>query len=294
MTKELFIFKELLRSLPARTWVLALVIVVAVAIFLGVVALVSFLLQPAAPGMGARLIAVPRDDLSQSDLSSLHERLLSDPEVVHVRFVFSSTATNRSTDEQQRTPSRFEIVLRSDAELASVSERLRGWGAFRQVGPPGPDSLETWRDWLQNPETRWFALAGFLLLLAMTLLVIYGGLIASQRNFAGELELLELSGVSPQTLRIPFVLLGALYGLAGALLVGYLLDGLRALLEFSSLWLPEPWERDVIDQLGVRGFLFGLALSGVAGILGWLSAQKYPSPFKRSRISSSSADVTEG
>lgn len=283
MTKELFIFKELLRSLPARTWVLALFIVVAVAIFLGAVALVSFLLEPAAPGMGARLIAVPRDDLSQSDLNSLHERLLSDPEVVQVRFAFSPTAA-----------SRFEIVLRSDAQLASVSERLRGWGAFRQVGPPGPDSLETWRDWLQHPVKRWFALAGFLLLLVMTLLVIYSGLIAARRNFAGELELLELSGVSPQALRIPFVLLGALYGLAGALLVGYLLDGLRALLEFSSLWLPEPWERDVIEQLGVRGFLFGLALSGVAGILGWLSVQKYPSPFKRSRISSSSADVAEG
>ena len=285
MTKELFMFKELLRSLQAKTWALSFAVVVAVAIFLGTLAFFSLLLQPAASGAGVRLIAVPHEDLSQADLADLHERLLSDPEIIQARYVFAPATAGARTG----APSRFEISLRSDSELPPVTERLRGWGTFQQVGPPGPDSLEAWRDWLNKPEKRWIALAILVSLFAIALMAIYGGLIAARRSFDGELELLELSGVPPQTLRIPFVLLGALYGLTGALLVGFLFDGLRTLVMSSFRWFPELWESTVIDQLGVHGFLLGLAFAGVAGCLGWLTVQKYPSPFSRSRISSSSS-----
>lgn len=293
MTKELFLFKELLRSLSARTWALSLAVVVIVAIFLATLSFFSLLLQPAASGTGVRLIAVPREELSQQDLANLHERLLSDPEITHVRYVFAPAATNNTAGARNGTPSRFEISLRSDSELSPVAERLRGWGTFRQVGPPGPDSLEAWKGWLSKPEKRWVALAILASFLAIALFAIYGGLITARRRFAGELELLELSSMPLQTLRIPFVLLGALYGLTGALLVGFSFDSLRALLSSSLHWFPELWESTVIDQLGVHGFLLGLAFAGVGGCLGWLTVQKYPSPFSRSRISSSSEEAVE-
>ncbi|OGF56857.1 MAG: hypothetical protein A2Z21_08725 [Candidatus Fraserbacteria bacterium RBG_16_55_9] len=291
MIKEFFMFKELLRSLHAKTWALSFAIVLAVAVFLGTLAFFSLLLQPAASGAGVQLIAVPREDLSQADLAELHERLLRDPEILQVRYVFAPTVASNTASERKGAPSRFEISLRSDSELFAVAERLRGWGEFQQVGPPGPDSLEAWRDWLNKPEKRWIALAILASWLAIALFAIYGGLIMARRSFAGELELLELSGVPPQTLRVPFILLGALYGLTGALLVGFLFDGLRALMISSFRLFPELWESTVIDQLGVHGFLVGLAFAGVGGCLGWLTIQKYPSPFSRSRINSSSADV---
>ena len=280
MSKELFLLKELLSSMRLKAWVFSLMAALAAAIFLGVLALVSLLVQPNVLGAGAQLIAVPLEDLSQVELTELHQKLMDDPAILQVRYdVASATAKNGT----------FEITLSSTSDLASLGERLQGWGKFQNVGPPRGDSLESWRTWLLHSERRWITLAGLSLLLGLTLTALYGGLIAARRSFAGELELLELSGVTPQTLRTPFALLGFIYGLVGALLVGFGLDGLRAVLAFARTSMPELWESTVMDQLGARGFLLGLAFAGLGGLLGWFSIQKYPNPFRRSRISSSSA-----
>lgn len=280
MSKELFLLKELLSSMRLRAWVFSLVAVMVAAIFLGVLALLSLLVQPNASAAGVRLIAIPLEDLSQVELSELHQKLMDDAAIVQARYdVASLTAKNGE----------FEITLSSTADPVSLSERLRGWGKFQHVGPPSADSLESWRAWLLHSEKRWIALVGLILLLGLALAALYSGLSAARRSFAGELELLELSGVSSQTLRTPFALLGFLYGLVGALLVGFELDGLRAVLAFARTSIPEIWESTVLDQLGARGFLLGIAFAGVCGFLGWRTIQKYPNPFRRSRTSSSSA-----
>ena len=287
MTSELFLLKELLGSLKLKSWGLSLVAVVVAAIFLGVFTLFSFLIQPGSSGTGVQVLAIPGKDLSQSDLAALHQKLLDDPDIIEVRFVLPTLSAE--VEEEKRSQSRFEITLRSDAQFSPVSERLMRWGTFQDIAPPGPDSLEAWRDWLQSSDRRWMAWTGLALLLGIALFALHGSLRAARRCFAGELELLEILGIAPQTLRIPFALVGFLYGLAGALLVGFVFDGLRAVLTLAFSWRPELWESTLIDQLGSRGFLLGLAFAGLGALLGWFSLQRYPSPFKRSRISSSSA-----
>jgi hypothetical protein len=277
MTRELFLFTELLRSLRAKTWILSLGAVVAVAIFAGTLALVSLLLHPGTPGWTTRLIAVPSPAFSQADLAALHERLLDDPAVAYVRYVFSPETTGG-----------FEITLRSDSELVPLTERLQAWGMFEHVGPPREDSLAAWRAGWLNPEGRWITSALLLSLLGLTLLALYASLASARRSFAGELELLDLSGAPPPIRRAPFLLLGALYGLLGALLVHFAVDGAWAALGFAELWEPER-----IDQLSLRSLLLGLAFVGVGALLGWLAVHRYPSPFRRSRIRSSSVEIAE-
>jgi len=289
MTKELFLLKELLSSLRLKSWLLSLVAVMTAAIFLGTLALFWLLIPLESSSTVGQLLAIPREDLSQADLTSLHQRLLGDPDIVQVRYVFEPTLPGNVEDQKRSPRSRFEITLRSDAQTAAVLERLMGWDAFQSVAPPGPDSLEAWRDWLQRSQQRWIAWVGLALLFGLALFALYGCLRAARRRFAGELELLKLSGVDHSTLRTPFALLGFLYGLTGALLVGFIFDGLRILLALAFSWQPEFWESTLIDQLGSRGFLLGLGFAGLGALLGWFSLQKYPSPFRRSRISSSSA-----
>ncbi len=278
MSSELFVSKELVRSLNAKAWLLSLAAVGLVALLSGVLALASLLIQPRSGEI--RLIAMLRANISEEEINELHRRLLAEPEVLRSRYVLAPASI--------RSSGHFEISVKAEANLDGVMARLRSWGAFQEISSPASDSIiEELRAALLAPKLRWLVLAALAALLGSTLLVIYAALAKARQGFVGELELLVLSGASPRTMQFPFVLLGALYGLAGALLVELILYGAQIWMD-AALISPE-----ALAHLGIRGFLLGLILAGLGGGLGRLVAQRYPSPLSRSRMSSSSAGVGE-
>jgi len=283
MNSALLMTKELMRSFGWGAWGLSLLAVGLIALFAGTSAILTALLGPPPAQSEGLLFALPREDLSQAELAQLYERLLADPAIAQVRYAFPPEEGGRG---------RFEIALRPQADPSAVLARLRGWGLFQEVLRPAPKPPGALKALIQDPKRRWVAFAVLTLLLGLSLLAIWGALAAARRGFSPELELLELSGADPQTMRLPFTLLGGLYGLAASLLVALLLSyGGRALLDHPPSWLlkllPELIRRETPEGLGLRGFLIGLLLGGLGGLLGRLS-YRYPSPLSRSRIASSS------
>jgi len=293
VNSALFVFWELLRALRLRTWLLSLLAIGLGALLLGSLALVTLLLEPEPAERDHRLIAVPEEGLSQSDLATLYQTLLADPAVLYVRYVF----------EEDLGQSHFEITLRSDADPEEVRAQLIRWGVFQEVIRPQPEPSGPLKAFLLDPRGRWGVLGGLALLAVSAFLALVFALASARRGFAGELLLLERAGAPPQTALLPFAFLGLLYGLGSAL-------GVAALTLIASLaagsalrtFLPELSHPGDSLQIGLRGVLFGLIYMGLSGLLGLAFApkplralalsQRYPKPRKRSRMRASSSGVS--
>lgn len=280
-----YAFKELIGSLDARAWAWSFAAVVGVVVLSGSLSLCSLLLEPEGTNAEFTVLAVPHADLSQTELGALYRRLETDPAVARARYLFPSEGDSAAAS------GRFRIALHPGHDPEDVIARLRGWGAFREVAVPSSPPPGAVRAWLLNPDNRWGVLTGFSALFGLTLLAIYMGLRAARAGLAGELDLLRLAGVEPAVVRTPFVLLGGLYGLIGAIAVLLLSISGGVWLSGPALSddLPELAETHALTALGLRGFVLGLILSLFGAALGRLAApaQRYPSPLRRSRISSS-------
>ena len=293
MNSALFVFWELLRSLKLRTWLLSALAIGLGALLLASLALITLLLEPEPAKREDRLIAVPKENLSQSDLATLHQTLLADPSVFHVRYVFGETAGQ----------SYFEITLQPDVDPEEAQTRFRSWGVFQDVIRPQPESPGPLKALLLDPKGRWVTLGGFGLLTVAAFLALIAAIASARREFAGELLLLERSGAHPQTIRLPFAFLGLLYGLASALSVA--VCAFIASLAFSLAlrkFLPELSHPGAFLQIGLRGVLLGVIYTGLSSLFGLLLAprplqplplvQRYPKPRKRSRMRASSSGVS--
>lgn len=283
-------FKQLVRSFHLKAWLCSAIAVASVALLSGAVALFSVLAEPGLPTPRSEIYAVPGATLSQAQLGALYRKLQADPDVQRVRFLFADPANGE--------PGRFRLNLEPGSNPEAVMDRLTGWNELEQLTQPAPPPPGSVDGWLSQPQNRRGFLAGLLLLVAVVPLAIYVGIAAARASFAGELEMLRLSGVDPVSLRAPFAVLGGLLGVSGALLIavmGYV--AASWLPAAAPHWLetavPELLEPGAVLSLGIRTVLLGL-LIGLAGAgLGWLvsrgHAYKYPKPLSRSRISASSA-----
>lgn len=284
MSESLFLLRELLRSMGPRAWGSAALAVVGLAALLGGLALTSLLLTPEPSHQEGLLLAVPRGEPSQLDLDALYRRLMADPDVGQVRYRFAPPDSGES---------HFEIQLRANADLEAVIARLSAWDELQAVELPTPEPPGALKVLLLDPERRWIALAVLLTWGGLTLLLLYLSLLAARRSFAAELELLDLAGANPQTIRLPFALLGVLLGAAGTALLEGVLIGASAwpplLSTVTGRLAPELGEPGALIQIALRGLFLGLLSTGLAGALGWLAAHRYPRPLSRSRTSSSSA-----
>ena len=298
MSSALYLFRELLRSLSVRSWALAALAVVVLALTLQLFALGSLLLEPRSSPSLEGLIAVPLGSLSQVELAELHQRLLEDPDIAGVRFLFPSS----KREAKGEAMGYYRITLRKGLSPDVVIARLLGWGVFERVEEPQPEPPGLVRGWVESPQGRWLLLGGLLGIAGLALGLLVGSVRAAQRSFQAERDLLELSGVDPAVIRRPFALLGGLYAALGALLAAASAATAGAWVspDSPSPWLqkalPELLERGAFTQLGVRALLLGILLLGIGAGLGHLAARayKYPSPRSRSRISSSSSGESGG
>ena len=293
MSTALYLFRELLRSLSAKSWGMGLSAILATALVLLLLALGSRVLEPRPTPSLEGLIAVPRATLSQVELAELYRRLLADPDIAAVRFLVGQGPQG---GDGTKPLGSYHLTLRRGGVPEAVIERLLSWGVFVKVEKPQPEPPGLVRAWAERPLGRWLFPVSLLAAVGFALGLLALSLRSACRSFRAERELLELSGVDPAVIRKPFALLGGLYAALGALLAASLaLLGGATLPSGAKGWiakaLPELLEPGAFSQLGVRALLLGALLVGVGAGIGHLTARphRYPSPRSRSRISSSSS-----
>jgi len=287
MNPPLIAFQELLRSLSGRAWGLAGLAALMTSLTVAAMVVVSLIADPAAPPMQAQIYAVPEPELSQEQLGQLYDTLRSDPDIARARYRFGPPPSDLASDVEGH----FVIALRAGVGASAALARLQSWGEIQRAIKPetSPNSARLWLG--GNGALVGLGLA---VLTIVTFVCLYSALREARTDFAGPIDLLHLAGVAPLTLRAPFVLLGALYGvIAVALLLAFTLAGplIRWDRALTSL---APSLNAPLATFGLRSLILGLAFGLVfGGVGGWSApAQRYPKPLSRSRISASSSGVS--
>lgn len=286
MSSATIAFQELLRSLTGRAWALAGLAVVCTALTTGGFVVVSLVADPAAPPMQTELYAVPEPALSQEEIGGLYDTLRADPDIAQARYRFGPPP-----DSDDNVEGHFVLALRVNVDPDAARSRLQSWSEVQAVIEP-ETSPNAARVWLSG-NSLWVGL-GLALLAILTIIALFSALRQARLDFAGPIDLLQMAGASPPTLRGPFILLGALYGIAA--IGGFILCSLAGPLVKLDQALASlaPALRAPLTTFGLRGLMLGVAVGLIFSGIGGLSApvQRYPKPLSRSRISASSSDVS--
>lgn len=280
-------FQELIRSLTVRSWGLAALAILLTALTVTAMVVVSVIADPATSTMQTQMYAVPDPELSQERIGELYGTLRADPDVAQAHYRFGPPPTAPDSDRDGH----FVLALNVGADADATRQRLQGWDEIQAVQQPERSP---------NAARVWLSHNGFLVGLALAALIVvaigslYGALREARTDFVGPIDLLQMAGAPPSTLRIPFILLGALYGVF--LVLAILALTLAALLfrGGEALSVLAPALNAPMATFGLRGLVLGLAFGIVFCGIGGLSApvQRYPKPLSRSRISASSSGVS--
>lgn len=210
MRVGLYLLKELFKTLNLKSFVFSGLALLACFVALSGFALVAF---PGGADLFGRveIVAVLKDDITASEINELYLKIQSWMEVASIKYVPKEAAKEPLVKDY------LEITLKDPKDAVSVSATLQDTHHFPQIesviaSQPSPLSI-----YLQRVPKReavvWGALASLFLI---SLLMIRFAIGSLANSFMGQIEILQLSGVSPSTIRSPFVLVGILYGLLGA------------------------------------------------------------------------------
>ena len=290
MSTAMIAFQELLRSLTGRAWTLAGVAVLITALTVATLVGVSLIADPASPPMQSQVYAVPDPDLSQEAIGQLLQTLRADPAVAQAGYRFGPPPTDASTNASTTAEGHFALALRADANPDAARARFQGWGELQSVVKP-ETSPNAARVWLADNGV--VVGLGLGMLTLGSLLCLYAAVREARRAFAGPTDLLQMAGAAPLTLRLPFILLGALYG-ATAVIALILVTLAGPIVQLgSALTSLSPTLDAPLTTFGLRGLvlgaIFGLVFGGIGALLA--PVQRYPKPLSRSRISASSSGV---
>lgn len=279
-------FQELVRSLTARSWGLAALAILLTALTVAAMVVVSVVADPATSTMQTEMYAVPDSELSQEQIGELYETFRADPDVAQAHYRFGPPPTAPDSDRDGH----FVLALDPGANADVALQRLQGWGEIQAVQQPerSPNAARVWLS--NNGVLVGLALAA---LIVLAIGCLYGALREARSDFAGPTDLLQMAGAPPSTLRVPFVLLGALYGVFAVLAVLALTLAGPLFRGDDALNVLAPALNSPMATFGLRGLVLGLAFGLVFSGIGGLSApvQRYPKPLSRSRISASSSGV---
>jgi ABC-type antimicrobial peptide transport system permease subunit len=168
----------------------------------------------------------------------------------------------------------FRIIVKSSQDIPKVETAMKigGLDQYLNFVIPSKGSLKLALS--QNVALQNLFILLLLVAFSLATIVVIWAFRELAVEWAPELETLFLSGIEPQSLRLPFFLTGILFGLAAsfvALLVFYLLQLLSAPLE-SPLrqWLPDLLHTDFLAHLFWRllglGLLAGVLIGGLAAL----------------------------
>lgn len=285
MNSAFAILRELIAGLRLKAWLGVLLSFFSLLLLIGSVSMISVLTSADTVAVGAQLTVMPHSDLSQNDLDQLHAAFSGATEVASVRYVFEAEGTGY-----------FNVTLALGVSPATAMQRFQAWTGVRGVSLPASDPPGGIKSFVENPGNQAFVTAFLILLAILSIALFYFSLSASRGSIEGEIVMLELAGIHPRSLRIPFIVFGGLVGLFGALFVGVILFSMKLWLPLVAPvanLVPELLGAGKIEQMALAGVILGVLVGGIGcTLLGWISYM-YPSPFSRSRSSSSSAAVSE-
>ncbi|MFB6285895.1 MAG: hypothetical protein ABEK03_04880 [Candidatus Bipolaricaulia bacterium] len=279
-------FQELIRSLTVRSWGLAALAILLTALTVAAMVVVSVIADPATSTVQTQMYAVPDPGLSQERIGELYETLRADPDVAQAHYRFGPPPTAPDSDRDGH----FVLTLDAGADADATLQRLQGWDEIRAVQQPerSPNAARVWLS--HNGPLVGLALAA---LIVLAIGCLYGALREARTDFEGPIDLLQMAGAPPSTLRIPFILLGAFYGMFLVLAILALTLAAPLFRGDEALKVLAPTLNAPMATFGLRGLVLGLAFGLVFSGIGGLSApvQRYPKPLSRSRISASSSGV---
>lgn len=215
--------------------------------------------RPGAPTTEALLLATLSPQLSEREINELAWELWALPEVVQVSFRFPGEADPLPVEERA-----LVLLLSQPAQRGVVQEAL--------MERPGITGVRYLERTLKPPPrlpalARVLALVGVVLALGLTLVLGRESVLAVAKGWGKALRLLLTAGVAESTLRIPFLVVGAVVGLVGgAVYVGILWGAIS----WASHY---PQVREVVPVLFQRGSLatgLGLAVGILLGVVGGL------------------------
>lgn len=190
----------------------------------------------------ARLIVYLRDDVAQGQKEAVSQALAGHKEVQDVRFVSRAEAMRKMREsldgqhdlldgfEESPLPASFEVTLKPDSRRVVSLDKV----AQDVAGLPGVDDVEYSRPLLVKLDAisatgRAAGLVAVVLLGAAMVLIINNTSKLSIYARLEEVEIFKLVGATPFLIRGPYVMEGALMGIAGGVLSGTALVILQAL-----------------------------------------------------------------
>lgn len=210
MRVGLYLLKEIFKALNVKSLVLSGLAVLACFVTLSGLILITsagggYLFGP------VKIVALLRDDATPAEINQLALEIQSWHEVASLPNYVPKEAAKKPLSKGV-----LEITLKDPKDVHSVSATLQDPHRFPQIErviAPKPSPLSLYLQEIPQQEAViWGALA-FMFLISILMIRFAIGSLA--RSFAGQIEILKLAGVSPGTIRLPFVLMGILYGLLG-------------------------------------------------------------------------------
>ena len=209
MRVGLYLLKELFKALSFKSVVLSILAVLLCFITLSIISLI------ASEGIHLfgrlEIAAVLKDDTPHDEINRLYLEIQSWHEVASIKYVPSQAV-------KSPLKSYLKIELKDPEDAESVSASLQDAQRFPQIEEVIASKLSPLSVSLQKipqGEVVFWGVLAFLFL--MTIAMIRLALGSLQKSFRGQIEILQLAGVNPGTIRLPFVFMGILYGLLGAL-----------------------------------------------------------------------------
>lgn len=238
-------------------------------------------------GRSARMTVFLRDGVPAGDVSELRMAVEGLPEVAAVEHLTAAAARERFLAESGESeelsslpadafPASLEVELAAGTtpeRTAEIAARLVTFGAV--------DDVETYRGWFEQLATlidagRGIAIALAFLVLCAVLFVVHGTIRLAVAGRRDEIEVMKLCGASDGFVRGPFVVEGAVQGLASSLLA-------MTLLALAFFALRDQVDGTLAALAGIRtafltpamalGVLFAGTLAGAAGSA--LSLRRY-------------------
>lgn len=235
-----------------------------------------------------QIIAFLKDDVDQTAISTLDEKLKNDERVVTTNYVskedaleiYKQATVDNPLLSELVSPSIFpaslEVSLSDLSYAQSLIDELKNEEIIDQVGFTaslgGEDSLDDVVNRLRS--ISWYikvggsAFAGLLVLTSFLVLIVIIGMRITTRR--GEIEILSLIGATKGFIRSPIILEGMIYSLLGVL-IGWIASVLVVLYSTPSL-INYFGDIPVLPKETTQLFiLFGIIL-GVELVVGFLLA----------------------
>ncbi|MEN6368614.1 MAG: hypothetical protein ABFD77_02825 [Thermotogota bacterium] len=262
MNEFLFLERELLGAIRARSGVLLSLAIVFLFLFLA--AFSSFYLFPSAGGPQHGLLTADRvvvylsPRLSTTAIDSLFATIQERPDVREVRFEFATQVTPTSSG------GRFLVRATSAAAARGLTDVLRAMNGVddAEVGtaPIGTPGL------VLSRNARIGLLCGLLVSACAFLFLTRRGFRALLHAFRNEIRLMRLSGVSERTMYPPLVVLGLLMGALASVMLFAGLYVFQVTTGGANPALPLATPR--LIGVGLLSILLGLLMGGLAGLFG--------------------------